>query len=206
MSDATTSPTILFFARGLLSLLDLWPALTIAVREQWGGAQSAEKKTWLASTIIDEFESRATFLADGTTVDPATATDPPLDLDDLIELLNQMMSDEFDANIEDGSIDLVAGDIVRLWRDILASEMGADGVVAALERKAEEVRGKGVRATQGGDLVDVESESESGSGDEMEVDEAPQLVERKEREEPEVDDEGFTMVKGKGKGKGKGAR
>jgi pre-rRNA-processing protein TSR2 len=210
----STYPTIPIFARGVLAILDLWPALNIAVREEWGGPESADKKTWIASTIIDEFESRASYIPSSTSsgpsdvADPATANDPPLEHDDLADLVNQMMSDEFESNIEDGSIDAVAADIVRLWRDILQPATGAlpSTVVDALERKAAEVKGKGIQATKGAGLQnengeeDSDSEWDDESEDGMEVDEAPQLapVER-ERVEPVVDDDGFTLVQPKTK-------
>lgn len=217
----STSPTIALFARGVLAILDLWPALTIAVREEWGGPDSADKKTWIASTIIDEFESRASYLSSSSdassssapqVVDPATANDPPLDYDDLADLINQMMSDEFESNIEDGSIDAVASDLVRLWRDILQPAPGAQSstVVEALERKAGEVKGKGVQATKGAGLQTVDGDSDSDWDSEsddggMEVDEAPQLVPatERERQEPVVDDDGFTLVQTKGKKSGR---
>jgi len=216
--EPPTSPTILLFARGVIALLDLWPALTIAVTEQWGGPDSLAKKTWLASIIIDEFESHATFLPSPNTtaspssstaprVDPTTATKSPLDHDDLADSLNQVMSDEFEANIEDGSIDAVSADIIRLWRDILSAT--PEAIVEALERKAGEVRRSGVQATKGGDMVEVDDDEDtSGSGredevDGMEIDETPQPVprdtEKEERTEPVVDDDGFTLVQGKGR-------
>lgn len=206
MADAT-SPTIVLFARGTLAILDLWPALTIAVSEQWGGSESAEKKTWIASTLIDEFESRATYLpipvpdssapsVVGPVVDPADANDPPLDQDDIIDLLTQIMEDEFEARLEDGSIEAVASDVVRLWKDLLTEEK-PEIIVEALERKANEVRRTGVQVSKG--AQDEDDSSSGEEGDEMEVDgdEAPQLVareERREKQEPVVDDDGFTLV------------
>ena len=209
----SSPPTIALFARGLLAIFDLWPALTIAVREEWGGPESADKRTWMASTIIDEFESRASYLPSPTEdapqiVDPSTFNDPPLDLDDIADMINQMISDEFEANIEDGSIDAVSSDIVRLWRDILKPATGAtpNTIVDALERKAGEVKGKGVQATKGDGLQMVDGDSDSEwddeeDDDEMEVDEAPPLVPatERERQEPIVDDDGFTLVQPKSK-------
>ncbi|CAD6585895.1 MAG: hypothetical protein TREMPRED_004271 [Tremellales sp. Tagirdzhanova-0007] len=200
--------TILLFARGVLALLDLWPALAIAVNEQWGGPESAEKKTWLASTIIDEFETHANYLSSSTStacdrhIDPSTAIRPPLDHDDLADLLNQMMSDEFEANIEDGSIEAVTADILRLWRDLFSA--APEAIVEALERKAAEVKRSGVQATQAGDLIEVEDEDDGESGSEeedMEIDEAPKLVARHKEEKPEpvVDEDGFTLVQGIGR-------
>ncbi|WVQ77741.1 hypothetical protein IAR50_007431 [Cryptococcus sp. DSM 104548] len=205
MSQPTeTSPTILLFARGTLALLDLWPALTIAVAEEWGGSESAEKKTWIASTLIDEFESRATYLpADPATpaaapiVDPADANDPPLDQDDLIDLLTQIMEDEFEARLEDGSIESVAADLTRLWKHVL-TEANPEAIVSTLENKAREVRRSGVQASKGAAAEDDDSSS-GEDDDEMEVggDQAPQLVAsepRRERQEPVVDEDGFEMV------------
>ncbi|KAK1927812.1 putative 20S pre-rRNA processing of protein [Papiliotrema laurentii] len=213
------SPSILLFARGVVAILDLWPALTIAVAEQWGGPESADKKVWIASTIIDEWEQRTSYLPAAPSseptplqVDPADAKDPALDLDDLADLLNQMMTDEFDANLEDGSIDAVASDIIKLWHDILippSAEITPELLVGAFEQKAAAQRKKGIQASRGadpeeGDDLDDDA-SGSGSDDEdegdMDVDEAPQLVARepKEKEEPVVDEDGFTLVQSKGR-------
>ena len=198
------SPTFLLFARGLLALLDLWPALTIAVTEQWGGPESADKKTWLASTIIDLFEPSAPSPATAATAITASSSESPVDFDDLADLINQIMSDEFDANIEDGSIDSVTGDILRLWKDVTSTAEPAV-LVDALERKAGEIRKKGVQAQKGAgpDELDMDGDDDDWSSEEegMEVDgeDAPQLVPStepvpKERQEPVIDEDGFTLV------------
>ncbi|WVW82003.1 hypothetical protein I302_104008 [Kwoniella bestiolae CBS 10118] len=202
---------IILFARGTLALLDLWPALTIAVAEQWGGTDSVAKKTWLASTLIDEFETRAPLLpivnpGDTPVVDPKSASDPPLDVDEVGDLLHQIMSDEFDANLEDGSIDSVSSDLVRLWKDILGPNPLV--LVEALEKKAGEVRKQGVNAARGAGGAESQSEGEDSDdyededGDvDMDGESAPQLVESqptRERVEPVVDDDGFTLVQKKG--------
>ena len=214
-SQTLPSPTILLFARGVIAILDLWPALTIAVAEQWGGPDSAGKKVWIASTIIDEWEQRTSFLPSppsaepvAPVVDPAEANDPALDLDDLGDFINQMMSDEFEAKIEDGSIDAVASDIIKLWHDLLippSAEITAEALVSALEDRASKVKKTGIKASKGADPVegdeldDGESDSEDDD-DEMDVDEAPQLVPReKERQEPVIDDDGFELVQSKGR-------
>lgn len=231
-SQPPLSPTILLFARGVVAILDLWPALTIAVNEQWGGHESHAKRIWMASSLVDEFESRAVYLPQppssatattstpaAPTVDPSTANDPPLDFDDLSDFINEMMSDEFEANIEDGSLDAVTNDIIRLWRDLLAPPTGttADSVVEALERSASNARKSGVQATAGAgpdlpglypdpgsDDDDDDDHVGPANGERMVVDgeEAPQLVSReREKVEPVVDEDGFTLVQGKSKGR-----
>ncbi len=195
-----STPEILLFARGVVALLDLWPALTIAVREEWGGPESADKKTWLASEIIDIFETRAVkSTPEGPVVDPGSVAEPPLDIDELGDMLAGVMSDEFEAAIEDGSVDPLSQDILRLWKDVVApSTRPAEDTVSALEKKAAEVSRAGVQATSGGGPVDENGDEweSDDSEDDAEEDEAPELVpaQPRERQEPVVDDEGFTMV------------
>jgi pre-rRNA-processing protein TSR2 len=198
-----STPEILLFARGLLSLLDLWPALTIAVREEWGGPESADKKTWLASEIIDTFEGAVVATPAGPAMAADCVAEPPMDVDQLADLLTQVMSDEFEAAIEDGSVDPLAADVLRLWADVVApSVRSAEETVSALERKAAEVSRKPVAATSGGGPVDEDGEEwedDEDSDDEGDdhahahgdADDAPMLV---ERQEPVVDDDGFTLV------------
>ena len=196
---APIDPTalILLFARGVIATLDLWPALTIAVREQWGGRDSADKKVWIASTIIDDFESRLAADLSGEDV---------MDQDDLADLLVQIMSDEFDANVEDGSIDAVAADVTKLWKVLMQDMQQGEGVVKEMEERAAKVqRTQHVQATKGqgteGMSSDEEDDSEDDSDDGMDVDEAPQLVpvEEKERVEKVVDEDGFELVQKKGR-------
>ena len=204
------SQTILLFARGVIAILDLWPALTIAVSEQWGGPESAQKRTWMASTILDEWESRINYLTTTSPpqIDPKDADDPPLDIDDLGDMINQMMSDEFEANIEDGSIDVVANDIIQLWRGLLSpsTSQTPDSLVIELELKVAYAQRTGVQASRGADpeegddIDDSDSGSEDDDGMEVEGEDVPQLVPReKERTEPVVDEDGFTLVQCKGK-------
>jgi pre-rRNA-processing protein TSR2 len=205
LSLPPAADALTLFARGVLSLLDLWPALTIAVAESWGGPDSPAKKTWIASTIIDEFESRAVIVPAQAPLperyDPKA--DLPLDQDDVAELLFHMMSDEFDCDIDDGSVDDVARDITRLWKQVTQGRLE---MVENLEAKSEDLKKKGFQATRGADPQEAddddsdETESEDGMAMGMDVDPAPQLVPR-QKEEPEVDEDGFTLVKGKGKGR-----
>ena len=193
-----SQPSTLLFARGILALLDLWPALHIAITQGWGHPDSVSIKPWLASVLVDQFE---TSLSSPAPLASAAPSSP--DFDELADWLHETMSDEFEATIEDGSIEAVTGDIIRLWRDVAVRRVDApspEELVSALERRAAQIRGSMMLA-RGVDVEEVEgSESggEDGESDGMEVDgeEAPRLVERKERdgEEVQVDEEGFTLV------------
>lgn len=181
-SSDSTSPLSVLFARGVIARLAYWPALRIAVDQSWGGPESSQKRTWLASVIVDAFEEQ----------------DPTPDDQYVEEQLLQVMEDEFTTNLEDGSAEGVALDIVRLWEDIQA---GKQTVLTRFEEQAEKNKGRKVQAQEevgsGSDWEDDEEEEDSES------EEAPQLLERDVpvKKEPQMDEDGFTMVQSKGKGR-----
>lgn len=181
MSTPNTAPlpTSVQFARGVIARLALWPALRIAVEQGWGGPESSEKRTWIASVIVDAFEEQ----------------DPTPDTDYIESTLLQIMEDEYETVLEDGSAEAVAKDVVKLWQEIQA---GSSQFVAQLEGQAEQMKGKKVQAEEvAGDNSDWEDESGDEDGEDEE--DAPTLVapETKSKPEPEVDEDGFTVVKGK---------
>ncbi|PSR72881.1 hypothetical protein PHLCEN_2v11248 [Hermanssonia centrifuga] len=181
-ASAAPAPTSVLFARGVIARLALWPALRIAVEQGWGGPESAEKRTWLASVIVDAFEEQ----------------DPVPDIGYVELTLLQVMEDEFDTVLEDGSAEIVAKDVVKLWDDV---QSGNQEAVKVFEEQAERSKGKKVEVEEvAGDNSDWEDESDEESGDDE--DEAPALLNsqaKQARPVPEVDEDGFTVVKGKSK-------
>ncbi|QRW01654.1 Pre-rRNA-processing protein TSR2 [Ceratobasidium sp. AG-Ba] len=193
MSSSTSKgQDLVLFARGILALLDSWDVLKLAISEGWGGPQSYEKRTWLASVIVDEFDTSSSPPHDST---PARIPD----LDDITDLILQALSDEFDVDVEDGSVERVADSIIKLWtaEPAVAAQMVSE--FEATARKNAKATVQAVREDGNGDS-DWDSESEDEDG-------VPRLVERevqsvpKEKQEPVVDDDGFTLVQGKGKGR-----
>jgi pre-rRNA-processing protein TSR2 len=178
------APAAVLFARGVIAVLAKWPVLKLAVDEGWGGPSSLAKRTWLASIIVDEFETRV------------------LDQDDVEDIILQAMADEFEVEIDDGSSEMVARTIVKLWAEV--SE-GRDGMVLELEAQADRLKGKRVDVVvqKGNGDEDWEGESGDEEDDEMDVDEAPQLIQPTDppppKQEPVVDEDGFTLVQGKRK-------
>ncbi|EGO30154.1 hypothetical protein SERLADRAFT_342924, partial [Serpula lacrymans var. lacrymans S7.9] len=158
------SSTSVLFARGIIARLQTWPALRIAVHQNWGGPHSLAKQRWLASLLVDAFEDPS----------PSPTTPDALYVE---EMLLQVMDDEFEANLEDGSAEEVARDVVRLWEEV---GRGEGGLVGVFEERAERMEGKVPHG-----------EDDEGDDD----DDAPQLVERPPKQEPEVDEDGFTTVK-----------
>lgn len=190
MSASTVAPssTSVLFARGVIARLAIWPALRIAVDQTWGGPESAGKRTWLASVLVDAFEEE----------------DPKPDVGYVELTLLQVMEDEFDTVLEDGSAESVAKDVVQLWEEVAA---GRSDLVRRFEEQADKMKGKKVQAEEGAAENsdwedDSDGEDEDGSEESGGEGEAPMLLDHQRKpakEEPEVDEDGFTTVKGKGK-------
>jgi pre-rRNA-processing protein TSR2 len=137
-------------------------------------------------------------------------TTPTPDDQYIEELLLQVMADEFDVLIEDGSAESVANDIVGIWEE---TRVGNQNLVLKFERLVDELKGKKVDVQEvqegnGGDGTDDDGELEDDDDDDEDMsvgdgEEPPQLLQHPEsglqKNEPEVDEDGFTLVKGKGK-------
>jgi len=179
-SSEAPDPLCILFARGVIARLAIWPALRIAVEQNWGGPDAVQKRTWLASVIVDAFEEQ----------------DPPPDDIYIEETLLQVMADEFEVVLEDGSAESVAKDVVRLWEDV---HRGQQDLVLSFEGLAGKSKGKKTIVEE--KVVDGEEWEDSGDEDEDSSEEdAPMLVDpplERPKDEPEVDEDGFTMIKGK---------
>jgi pre-rRNA-processing protein TSR2 len=170
--------------------LSLWPALHVAVQDHWGGADSSDKRDWFAGAVADLLR-----------------TQPATDHDDLVVFLLQVMQDEFDCNVEDDSEEEVARGLLEVRRRVF--EERDVGVLGELETRW---RNRGQIKTQ---IQIVENDQEVGDDEEWDEDEdedgdinmtaaediVPDLVPalRKDKPEPEVDEDGFTKVVGKKK-------
>ncbi|CAD0018733.1 unnamed protein product [Aureobasidium pullulans] len=181
MADQETIQTN--FDLGIWYALGLWPALTIAVTSNWGGPDSSAKRDWFAGAVSDLFAER-----------------PDTDQFDVEAVLLQVMQDEFDLNVEDESEIPVAEEIMKLRKET------AEGDFSGFETVKRRFEERGGRVPQNLQVVehkhddDESSEEESDDeDDDVEMgDAAPVLVPApRERQEPEVDDDGFTKVVGK---------
>ena len=132
----------------------------------------------MASDIVDVFEEQST----------------PPDVEDIEEMLLQIMDDEFGTVIEDESAEPVAKDIVKLWGDI---HMGDLAGLQHLEQQADAVSNRPIVAQAGPPGV---SDTDSGEreGDWVSDGEDSHNSEHaSDIQPPEVDEEGFTTVKGR---------
>jgi len=167
------------FDVGIWYHLCLWPALKVAVENGWGGAGSADKRDWFAGAISDLFTER-----------------PDTDQLDLEAVLLQVMQDEFDVNVEDETEVGVASGIMRLRTQIQEGDLsGVEEVKARWEKRKGKKETVNVveNKTEHDDLDDDDEDDEDDEGD-VEMDEAPSLAPVREKQEPEIDEEGFQKV------------
>ena len=78
----------------------------MAVKNEWGGHQSGEKAAWLLQTLVEHFDERGR----------------KVDADELEDILLQVMANEFNAMLEDGSERIVAVQIMRLFEQSVRGE------------------------------------------------------------------------------------
>lgn len=176
---AASKPDFVLFARGAIAILNTWPVLRLAVQEKWGGPESAAKRTWIVSTLVDAFEEK------------------PLDQEDVEDLLLDCMVAEFETEVDDGSSQAVSRDIITAWQATLANDID---VIAKLEVEAEKHSARALptsRAQGNGD--DDWEDDDSGDEDDGEGT-APQSTEPREpKPEPVIDQDGFELVQKKGR-------
>lgn len=115
-------------------------------------------------------------------------------------VLLQVMQDEFDVNVEDETEVPVAEEIMKIRKSVFE-----DGSLAALEAVKGRWTARGGRVpanvnvvehSYGEDGEEIEESSEDEDEEDVDMGEAPALVPR-EKQEPEVDEDGFTKVVGK---------
>ncbi|XP_059994223.1 pre-rRNA-processing protein TSR2 homolog isoform X3 [Lagenorhynchus albirostris] len=79
------------FGVAVRAVLEAWPALQIAVENGFGGVHSQEKAEWLGGAVEEYFFRNA-----------------DLELDEVEDFLGELMTNEFDTVVEDGSLPQVA--------------------------------------------------------------------------------------------------
>ncbi|EXJ90727.1 hypothetical protein A1O1_03831 [Capronia coronata CBS 617.96] len=179
-----------------------WPALTLAIQNAWGGSAeiSKDKRDWFAGAVSDLLTSSPPQLAD---------------VADLEEVLLQVMLDEFEVVVDDGSAEETARNI---WSGLPKLKSGDVTELQEMYVKWQEKQKKGgkevVMIVRGEDKEaedtdwdedDEEEEEWNGLPDrrsDVDMDEAPPLVDSgrpRQKTEPEVDEDGFTKVVSKKK-------
>jgi len=169
------------FARSVYIILEFWPALRQAVLEQWGGEYSEEKREFLLSYVCDEYGNG------GANTKP--------DLDDLTELIESYVMEEFDCELEDDSAALVAGHICLAHKGVFIDGKG-DELLKELEATLVRIKPKHAPSavkndveTLDNDEVDERDMHEStSSSHQTHAHASPQPT------QPIIDEDGFKTV------------
>lgn len=198
------------FARGVISILHIWPAVRIAVSQGWGGASG---RTHLAEDIVDLFYTTASEANSTTAVVEAETCLVP-EQDDIEAVLLHVLSHAFSMTLEDGSEVTIGKDLVALWKEcvfrVTTPGPFGDGLLerftaAAEKAKVEDgVQAYGAQRAEG-EESDSEEDGESGEdsdegmeGVEEEGSSRPAAAAPREKEEPQIDEDGFELVTKKG--------
>uniref|UniRef100_A0A452UZ08 Pre-rRNA-processing protein TSR2 homolog n=2 Tax=Ursus TaxID=9639 RepID=A0A452UZ08_URSMA len=86
------------FGVGVRAALEAWPALQIAVENGFGGVHSREKAEWLGGAVEEYFFRNA-----------------DLELDEVEDFLGELMTNEFDTVVEDGSLPQVSQQLQTMF-------------------------------------------------------------------------------------------
>ncbi|XP_015992808.1 pre-rRNA-processing protein TSR2 homolog isoform X2 [Rousettus aegyptiacus] len=86
------------FRAGVRAALEAWPALQIAVENGFGGVHSQEKAEWLGGAVEEYFFRNA-----------------DLELNEVEDFLGELMTNEFDTVVEDGSLPQVSQQLQTLF-------------------------------------------------------------------------------------------
>ncbi|EKD15213.1 uncharacterized protein L3040_001583 [Drepanopeziza brunnea f. sp. 'multigermtubi'] len=166
---------------GIALSLYSWPALSLAVTNSWGGADSDEKRQWFAGATSD-----------------VVIENPEEDAEWIETFLLQVMVDEFEVGVEDDSALEVAEQIVRLRKNC---GNGNFSEVLEMKRKWDAKGGKqdigkifAKKEGEGEDEDENEDDEDDEDDEDFEMNEAPPLVRVREPVVAEVDEDGFTKV------------
>ncbi|XP_067832285.1 pre-rRNA-processing protein TSR2 homolog [Heptranchias perlo] len=140
------------FAESVRSALEAWPALQVAVENGFGGVYSQQKADWMVTAV-------AQYLYDNV----------DLESEEVEELMADLMYNEFDTVIEDGSLSEVAR---QIWTFFGLCQRGREsevrGHIQQLVQKKCSVK---VNAVQGKSSGEGDEDSEEEEEEEEEAEE-----------------------------------
>ncbi|KAI8978425.1 Pre-rRNA-processing protein TSR2-domain-containing protein [Pilobolus umbonatus] len=165
------------FAEGARYIFNNWTALRLAVEQDWGGVESGEKKEWFLNVIIDYFGKHG----------------KKLDIDEIEDILNQIMTDEFQTTLEDDSPYMVAKHLILLFNQCI------NGNYSEVERLREKAKTSNSFVASSCIAQGEDSEDEADiPANELPVDKEDMDEDMDDTpEEPLVDEDGWEIVRRK---------
>lgn len=173
------------FELGVSMMVYKWDALDTAVENKWGGPDSAEKRDWITSILVDLFRNEK--VVDAILIE---------------ETLLYAMIDEFETNVEDDSALPIASEIINIYKQCDMHDYSkVEGLYIEWQNRQKNKISRKVQLHN--DPLNADISSSSSDDDEemiyegednrsVEIDESSTL-------ENMVDDDGFELVQKKGK-------
>jgi len=155
------------FELGVACAVFLWDDLATAVANGWGGPESDAKREWLAGAVTDLFDA----------AEVAT--------EDIEYRLLAAMEDEFDVTIEDETALQVAHNVVKVYQQ--CADQNYTFAQELFQKYQQRTPAQPVRI----------EEDEDSEGEPELVAEPMDVDPPTEPKQPEVDDDGFTIVRRK---------
>lgn len=174
------------FELGVSMMIYKWDALDVAVENQWGGPDSAEKRDWITAIIVDLFK-----------------TEKVVETILIEETLLYAMVDEFDTNVEDDSAVFIANGIIELYKQCQALDYSTvESLYLAWQEKQKNKSDKRVVQVKDDPLnPDVSDSEDEEDYDEEESQDVDMDVDEQQQTNPEpiIDEDGFEVVQKKGR-------
>lgn len=174
------------FELGVSMMIYKWDALDVAVENQWGGPDSAEKRDWITAIIVDLFK-----------------TEKVVETILIEETLLYAMVDEFDTNVEDDSAVFIANGIIELYKQCQALDYSTvESLYLAWQEKQKNKSIKRVVQVKDDPLnPDVSDSEDEEDYDEEESQDVDMDVDEQQQTNPEpiIDEDGFEVVQKKGR-------
>ena len=171
------------FELGVSMIIHGWYTLTTAVDNLWGGPQSAEKRDWISGVVVDEFTNNK-----------------EIDIVYIHELLCGVMEDEFDTVIEDQSTIHVAQKIINCYKQCQDQQFNDIKAMYCKWLAKQQQNTQKIVANIVNDPLNPDvSDDEDDDDDDVEMDyNTVELVQdTRPKQEPMVDEDGFTIVSNK---------
>ncbi|KAG0148265.1 hypothetical protein CROQUDRAFT_425945 [Cronartium quercuum f. sp. fusiforme G11] len=190
VSSATTPDHIVPFARSVLSLLSIWPALQLSFENSSRRSEQSVLISELATELVGAF------------LDCEPNQTP--ETEELEDFLLGWIFGTLDVRIEDESEISISNELIGLWKEwsdwtgtVEMAYQQEGTLIHRIERQAERkrVNGAKVEATIIDEGIISGEENESDNDDnQMKVDPNPNLSPRARAPSPVVDEDGFTLV------------
>ncbi|KAK2505812.1 hypothetical protein MC885_014045 [Smutsia gigantea] len=132
------------FRAGVRAALEAWPALEIAVENGFGGVHSQEKAEWLGGAVEEYFFRNA-----------------DLELDEVEDFLGELMTNEFDTVVEDGSLPQVSQQLQTMFHHFQRGDGAAlKKMVSCITQRKCRVRATALKTARETDETDADSVEE----------------------------------------------